>query len=281
MVELLCAVPLMGIATALTLLLLVQAAADRRRHAQGQAGAREMRHAIAVLASDLAPLRSTDLRIVSDSLLELRSQLGVAIICATDSASVDVASPPAERDSPWLDALRAGDPVRAWQTPQYLLDDPVEVSGFVSAPTRRLGAGVCGAQRVRQRWRVSTTLGQSPNVLLVGAPLVAQRDVQYLHYKSNGQWWLGRRARDGAIWEVTQPVVGPLESPTKRGLQLRGLAASALETGVRDSMASLLVTLRVPPPRQLASIRNRLVLPPESTHVELALRAAAWHRGRP
>ncbi len=280
MVELLCAVPLMGIATALTLLLLVQAAADRRRHAQGQVGAREMRHALAVLAAELAPLRAADVRVVTDTLLELRSQLGVAIICASDSASVDVASPPAERDSPWLDALRAGDPVRSWRAPLSVLDDPLEAAGTISAPTRRLGAGTCGTQRVRQRWRVATTLGISPNVLLIGAPLVVQRDVQYLHYKSTGQWWLGRRARDGATWEVTQPVVGPVESPAKRGVQLRGLAVSALETGIRDSIASLLVKLRVPPPKQLASARNRLVIPPESTQVELALRAAAWHRGR-
>lgn len=271
----------MGLATALTLLLLVHAAADRRRHAQGQVGAREMRHAIAVLTSELAPLRAEDLRVVSDSLLELRGQLGVAIVCASDSSSVDVASPPAERDSPWLDGLRAGDPVRSWRAPMSVLDEPTEAVAIVTAPARRLGGGACGTQRVRQRWRVATSLGQSPNVLLVGAPLVVQRDVQYLHYKSGGQWWLGRRARDGASWEVTQPVVGPLESPTKRGLQLRGLAASALETGVRDSMASLVIKLRVPPPRQVASIRARLVLPPESTQVELALRASAWHRGRP
>jgi hypothetical protein len=280
LVELLTALPLLAIATGCSLLLLVQAAADRRAHHAAQAGARELRHARAVLAADLAPLRARDLLTVSDTLLGLRSQLGLTMVCAQDALSIDVA-PAAGSTAAWLDALRAGDEVLAFEAANGVGDPPRPVTASLAAPARRLGAGRCGALVVRQRWQLALRGALPPGLTLTrGAPLLVQREVQYVHYRSNGQWWLGRRTRDGATWETLQPLAGPLASPAQGGLTLRGRSATGTPTQVTDSMAALALTLRVPPTRRVTlGAPSRLVLPADSLVSELPLRGDAWSRG--
>jgi hypothetical protein len=281
-VELLTALPLMAIATGCAVLMLAQAAADRRAQVGAHAGARELRHARAVLAAELAPLRARDLITVSDTLLAVRSQQGVAQLCTSDSLSLDIAVPPIGDASAWPDALKAGDAVRTWVAGTAFADTPSEAMAALTGPARRIGGGPCGAATVRQRWRLPVGgLASAGAPLLVGAPVIAQREVQFVHYRSNGRWWLGRRARDGAGWETLQPVAGPLESPARRGLTLRGLNVARTSTTVTDSMAAVVLTLRVPVvarPSSSAAAR-RVLLPPDSLTAELSLRAEAWSRG--
>lgn len=274
----------MAIATGCSVLLLIEVAADRRAHASAQSGARELRHARAVLAAELAPLRARDLVTVSDTLVAVMSQLGVVQLCATDSASVDVALSPGVDAAVWLDALKADDQLLAWVAEEPLSEIPREADARLTAPARRLGAGACGAMMVRQRWRLSVRVAGAPMIgtPMIGAPVVLQREVQFVHYRSNGQWWLGRRARDGGTWEIVQPVAGPLESPSRGGLTARGLTAARQPTGATDSMALIALTLRVPARHRPGSTAiRRVVLPPDSLVTELPLRAASWSRGAP
>ncbi len=272
----------MVIATGCAVLLLVQVAADRRAHSAAQSGARELRHARAVLAAELAPLPARDLLVVSDTLLAMHSQLGVVTVCASDSTGVDVASAAGLAPTAWLESTRAGDVIRAWSAGGAPNDAPQPLMLALVVPARRLGAGPCGASVVRQRWRLA--LAGLPAVgapLLVGAPLEAHREVQYVHYRSNGRWWLGRRARDGATWETVQPVAGPLESPARGGLTMRGLDVAGAVTTRVDSMAAIALVARVPRvarPTTPAAAR-RVVLPPDSLVTELPLRAESWTRG--
>ncbi|MBY0491255.1 MAG: hypothetical protein K2R93_15540 [Gemmatimonadaceae bacterium] len=282
LVELLTALPLMAVATGCALLLLVQAAADRRAHQAAHTGVRELRHARAVLAAELAPLRARELLTVTDTLLAVLSQQGIVTVCTSDSLTVDVA-PALGASSAWLDALRAGDPVLGFASSDALEDPPRPIVTALAAPARRLGVGPCG-RAITRRWRL-THGGVVANgrPLARGAPLVVQREVQYVHYRSNGQWWLGRRARDGAAWETVQPIAGPLESPARRGLAMVGLTAAHAPTRAADSIAALAITLRSLPVMRSAPSASprRLVLPADSLTSELPLRSESWSRGAP
>lgn len=286
--ELLTALPLMAIATGCAVLMLLQAAADRRAHSAAQASARELRHARDVLAAELAPLRARDLLTVSDTLLAVLSQFGVATVCAHDSLSIDVAAPPGAGSSAWLDATRAGDGLLAWGADAAVGATPIELASTLASGARRLGGGPCAAGVAAQRWRLTIRGFAGPALpLVVGAPLIIQREVQYVHYRSSGRWWLGRRTRDGATWETVQPVAGPLAAPARApargGVSLRGLTVASTPTARLDSIAGVALILRVPagaaaPTRATLA---RLVLPPDSLVTELPLRGDAWQRGAP
>jgi hypothetical protein len=75
---------------------------------------------------------------------------------------------------------------------------------------------------------------QSPMRLLLDAPppdgapvppgvvIVVQRRVEWRAYRAtDGATWLGRRERQGGVWTVLQPAVGPFEHVTAGGVRVR------------------------------------------------------------
>lgn len=279
LVELLAALPLMAIATGIAMLLLVRSASDHRLTANGQRTVRELRQARHLLNAEIAPLAGRDVIAWRDSLLSLRVHQGVAQLCGTSGTTLEVAAAPGDLAPVWMDGVRAGDLIRWWHTPDTPDAPATEDSAVVADAPSRLAVGPCGAAPRERRWRVTLTASAANG--WTGSPVVVRREVQYVHYRSGGQWWLGRRTRDLSGWDVVQPVFGPLDTPARGGMRIGAHSASGIATSTPDSVALLTFGLRVPVPAFAQRDSSRVTHVADSTRVEIALRGDAWARGRP
>jgi hypothetical protein len=279
LVELLAALPMLAIATGIALLLLVQSAADRRRTAYDQRGLRELRHARHLLDAELSPLSGGDLMAWRDSLLHFRAHLGVLRVCGANGTTLDVGAAPGDSTPAWVNAMRAGDQVTFWREPVRPADASAPDSASLTSAPSGQGTSACAGTGTARRWRLSLTA--NVDGAWVGAPVIVQRDVQYVHYRSSGQWWIGRRSRDAAGWDVVQPVFGPVESPARGGMRIRMLSVRGTPTSVAESVAVVRVALRLPPPAIAGRPSLRVARATDSAQVDVALRGEAWSRGRP
>lgn len=272
LVELLVALPLTLLVAVLAVALLLHVARTGRAQGARLTTLRELRHARLIMSRELEAVRSADLHLLSDTLLEFRSRLGLLVLCKVpDGATMEVAPPDGATGDDWVGSIRAGDDITAWALPGPTFAPPAPSTGTLVQSPSALGVGPCGpapSAALRPRWRL--TLVAAPTASLVpGMPLGVGRPVRYRHYQSGTRWWIGRRTRDAAGWDVTQPVAGPILPASQQGMQVQGFTPQGVATTVPDSVALLRLTLRAP--RRLHDAMSPAI---DSATVEITLRAA-------
>jgi hypothetical protein len=272
LVELLVTLPLAALVLTLVASALLSVWRAARQHDHTARHLRELRHAAGVLAAELRPLAADAVLHWSDTLLTLRASLGTAIVCnhPAPEAVVVLAPPGASTGHPWRTAPAAGDALQGWamaadlHTPQPLHATIESVDGGAACPPSP--AAPRGAAAIA--WRL-TLQHPAPVTLAPGLPLHVTRLVRYRLYASQGGWFLGRQTFTRGVWDGIQPLAGPLESPTARGMQVQGWDATgtALASGAAAPQ-HLRVTLRTP-----AAPSGRLApLPAYTLHTAVTLR---------
>ncbi len=289
LVELLIALPLLALVGAVAIMLLLSAQRATQHADRQLTNAHELRQAQAVLASEFRALAATDLVAWSDTSIDLHSTIGVGIACNGRGA----------RDHVDLLAERTTDPLRTSWTSTAQPDDEVRL--FVSTPTSTTSGSIRGSLPHPYRATLrSLTLGRAcarsplvdsstnpsaqtrtlwlrdslPANLLAGSPVRVVRLVRYSLYQTGGEWFLGRKERNAAGWDVVQPVAGPLRSPGGRGLVLEVRDANATAVASGDTTARLIhIELRSPtrPSTGPNATRTTSI---DSAIVDITLRAA-------
>jgi hypothetical protein len=252
--ELLVALPLALLAASAAAMLLVRVARTARTQSAVLSTTRELRHARLLLAAELEPLDGRDLVLVTDTVLEVRSHVGVFIVCEGRDAAHRLVAVPAGTAEQWVSTLRPGDDLRLWQAPLSPAATPVERTAVLRQTPTPVAAAPCTAHGGGPvpRWRL--TFSDSTLTLLPGAPLLVRRGTRLQHYRSAGAWWLGRRQRDGAVWDGLQPVAGPFLSAAEGGVHVRAVTAvehsvavlAPLPDSAAARIAGIEVVLRAP-----------------------------------
>lgn len=243
LLEVLVALPIMAMlmsACALLLLTVMRGFEERMHAIRTQL---EIRRGTVLAARALAPLRTRDLRTVSDSALEIAAHLAVGILCVPVShtqVTVSWSSPP-----PSGEGIRVGDVIEVWpRGPDAgTLAPSVERTvlelrnhtGCDGVPASLPGGG--GSQSL-------LTVDSIPGELIAGTPVLVRRRHRWVHYRSAGSWWIGRRTFDGRLWDGTQPVIGPVNSARDGGMQVVAWRQDAMATAHPDSTMLLDVTIR-------------------------------------
>lgn len=275
LIELLIALPLAAlVASCAALLLLRQGQLIRNMEARST-GARELRHARLILETDLSPLGSDDIAVASDSLIELRSQVGVGILCTLYDTSALVLSP-IDSTGVWPRTVRRGDEVMLWKWLPVPGKAPQPIVVTVKGNPLALGPGRCGTLPVQNRWKVEISALPS-GTRAAGSAVRVVRWVRYGHYRSGNQWWLGRRTRDFSGWDVVQPVAGPLVSASRGGMKVNVIRYSDPDASStpRDSVIGMQIELLAP--RAMAMLQGSSV---DTMRFDVTLRGALG-AGRP
>lgn len=194
--------------------------------AQRLAGARQQRHAVAILPIDLRALDASEGDIepgeARDTSIQIRATVAGGVICAVTAG--EVALVPAEaRDGELYSALsspRAGDTL-------WALADADSSDRWISARivSSRAAAGRCAATgstfvAPAEALAASQVLALSRDVaalgMRAGSPVRVTRPARYsIYHASDGGWYLGfRDAAPGGGFDVIQPVSGPYPSRT-------------------------------------------------------------------
>lgn len=300
LVELLAALPLLALLT----LVSVQLALSAHRHTLRADGAiaasRELRHAATVLASEVRPLRPRDLVAWADTAIEFEGAVGIGVVCAANGARhvLSLASDPAIpvgdsavdlRAAMWMQPPQPGDAVHWFTATTAPLDTITAMRDEASDNVRSVNNGVgCATSPLAlspagRSVELETTAAWT-RLPLIGAPVRVTRRTRYSLYRgTDGDWYLGRRTRSGATWDVVQPVAGPLLSARQSGVRFEVFdrrARSITSAGTTDDTrpARLVILLRAP--RRVGRAEwNRNELGPvsavDSVIVELALRSAS------
>lgn len=284
LVELLVALPLALVTAAAAALLLVRIARAARAQSAALAATRELRHARLVLAAELEPLDGRDLVYVTDTLLEVRSHLGVLIVCEGRDAANWLVAVPAGTADQWVTTLRAGDDVRVWQWPVAAAAAPVERTALVRDVPRRTTPAPCFANATAAAPRFRLSLNDSSLALLPGAPVLVRRGTRLQHYRSEGAWWFGRRQRNGTSWDGLQPAAGPFLPAAEGGVRMRAVTAAEspvtvlapLSDSVAARIAGMEFSLRVP--RRVREPGGSRI---DSSSTLIAFRATAPDRRQP
>ncbi len=240
LIELLVALPLVAVLGAAAVMLLLQAHRLVRHADSLTAANRELRHAVAAIASDLRPLRAVDLVAWSDTSVEFDAMVGAGIVCEGRGSLRQVDLLPVTDD----DAARTN-----WNTPPQPGDVlHLWLSTGLSAIPESATARLTGVARVRactlapqlqnttapaalaQRLQLSVPLLRAPQL---GSPVRVVRRVRLATYKGgDGAWYVGRSTWSGGAWDVIQPIAGPVLSPSRGGLRLT----------VRDSVGRVIAS---------------------------------------
>lgn len=276
LIELLVSLPFAIIAATAAAMLIVQIARVTRTQSALLASVRELRHAHAVLRDDLEPLEPRDLVAVTDSLIEVHAHLGVLQLCEQPTASTVVVAAPARSDDAWVNGVRSGDVVRGYEASSEPAAAPRERTRIVASPPQSVGRGGCGVFNTLVGRRFRLAFADSHPPMAVGTPVLVQRGVRYQYYRSGNHWWLGRRTRDGLVWEGLQPAAGPLLPPTQRGMQAVVIDAQGAPAPP-DSAAAVRLLLRTPRRIPLLGTGTATV-PADSILMELVLRARISRR---
>lgn len=283
LLELMVALPLVALLGAVCVQLLLSVH-RRALHDDGALGAtREMRHGAGVLASELRNLRADDLIAWSDTAIEFDATVGVAIVCASSTSSSrstitlsgSAGDPtPAQRtalDPVWNMSAQAGDVVDVYLVVAPLTDAPVRRSHVLHSVTTSSQCAV--SPLVAATTATALVLSDTMSApVSTGAPLRVRRRTRYSIYRaSDGDWFLGRRTRGPAGWDVTQPVAGPLLAARDRGLVItvRDGAGNPLSLASPQA-ARVSLQLRAPRRAGRASVASPSV---DSATVDVALHA--------
>jgi hypothetical protein len=209
--------------------------------------------------------------------------VGTSIVCRVDASSITTAlesfvTPPTPGDTIWLfsqDTLGSSwlplALTAVWTQPSHAPSDCGGHTFPASAYAARAGA----------RAGYALSLSEPvPRSVGPGTPIRVTRLVHYSLYRApDARWYLGRREWSPARgrFEVIQPVSGPyrpygLEATQTSGLELRYLDESgeSVPSGnsATERVASMVVTIRAPPPRSDASRSERR----DALSVSVALR---------
>lgn len=229
LLELMVAMPLFALLTAVAVHLLLNVYRSATA-TDGVLGAtRELRHGANVLASEWRGLRHSDLVAWTDTSIEFYSTVGVGVVCSSQSpgntlAIIGASSTATEAASPlqpiWKQSIQPGDVAEVWLAPQAPLATPYAVASLIQSTS--ISAECSGASNNRiaalptLRLTLADTLAAQP---AMGTPVRVTRPVRYSLYRSSdGEWYLGRKARTPTGWDVVQPVAGPLQSAHDHGL---------------------------------------------------------------
>lgn len=220
LVELLVALPLAALLLALLTLQLVSTARSARHADALTRRARDLRHALGILTTELRPLAPTTLTHWSDTLLAFDAPIMVALACAHPArdALVLVPTAAAHPARPWRTTPAPDDLVTAWQ---------VSPNGQATATYQ---GAVASLQRTtpctldhhppRPAWRLDLRT-PLPATITPGLPVRLARPVRYRLYRTTDGWFLGRQTRVRLTWESTQPLAGPLDTPALGGMRVR------------------------------------------------------------
>lgn len=256
-------------------------------HADGVIGAsRELRHAASVLSAELRVLRARDLVAWNDTVVEFDGTVGVGIVCASGRGAgllLLVAPSTASRNTDpvaatWNQPPQAGDRVEAWLPGA----SPADMPTVASATLRAISTGnECERSPLMPDGLAETTrltlVDTLPGMVVAGAPVRVTRRTRYSLYRaSDGDWFLGRRTRGSASWDIVQPVAGPLRSPRDRGLVIRVYDAQGAPVDGASAAQATRVSIELRAPRRSGSAAPRLVTN-DSARIDVALRA---ERGR-
>lgn len=229
LLEIVVALPLIALVLAVaTALLLTQSRVTLTTSARTEASA-TLAQAAHVLAHDVRPLDGRDLIAWTDSSLYADVPVLVAVSCGAPAPHViDVVMSPGAAEPLWHSHPLAGDAVR-WAMPDTsLVGDRGADTTRVAVTLRDVAttASACSGAPLRG--------AQSPTRLILDAPppdgapvppgvvIVVQRRVEWRAYRAaDGATWLGRRERQGGVWTVLQPAVGPFEHVTAGGVRVR------------------------------------------------------------
>jgi type II secretory pathway pseudopilin PulG len=222
-----------------------------RRAAVSQGSTRELRHAHATLEAELRPLRARDLHTVTDTAVEFDALLGAGVVCAaprgpTERIDVVSADPADARGVSWASGLQIGDALTLWRTNG---DSPTSLVEHRTTVRDISWASACTASPWMVGWAdrrtVRLTLADaSPSALVVGAAVAARRRTRLSLYRSGSSWYLGKRTRTGGVWDVVQPVAGPLLSPAQGGMSVRVLDVAGVVTRRLPDAAAVRLELR-------------------------------------
>ncbi|WP_291163934.1 hypothetical protein [Gemmatimonas sp. UBA7669] len=269
------ALPLMAIMGSLAVMLMLSVARSARTQGRTLQVSRELRHAVLVLSHDVDRLRVGDVVAVSDTLLEFDAVLAAAVVCNRPAPDQLVLGDMSALSPSPLGVARPGDALTAWQHAAFptggaLVSAPVPAR-MATGTWSALGQGPCGAagDGLRlPRWRTVVDSTWGPD-LAPGTPVLLQRRTRYTHYRSDGQWWIGRRTLDVSGWETVQPLAGPLYSAVAGGMRIQAANWRGAPTSNASEAALLTLTLRAP-----HTTAGRTVGAGDSVQVQLALRGA-------
>lgn len=251
LVELLAALPIMGIVGTLAILLLLVAQRQARRADESGGAVRELRHASVILGAELRPLRPADLVAWSDTSLEFQSLIATGIACDVRNVNAAINMLPAGEADP-LDTrttmpVQDGDQVRAMLASAGVEAAPQPWETVTSSIT---STTACAGSVLRSSPGPGLQLALDaapPAQFAEGTPVRVTRRTRYQLYRaSDGSWYLGRASRGRTAWEGVQPVAGPFTSAAARGARfiVRDSAGNALSAGPSPLAASVHVELR-------------------------------------
>jgi|GEM_PF-1415091 len=281
LVELLIALPLLALLGAIALTLLLSAQRATQHADRLLSNTHELRQARSVLESEFRSLSATDIMAWSDTSIDLKSTVGVGIACNGRGARDRVDLLPERTADPlrtsWIASAQPDDEVRVFlTTPATRIPRPFRATLRSLTLSRActgsplIDSSADAVAQTRTVWLRNTL----PAPLLAGAPVRVVRLVRYALYQSGSEWFLGRKERTTAGWDVVQPVAGPLLSPSARGLVLQVRDANGTAIAIGDTTARLIHVEVRSPARPITgpnATRRTLV---DSTLVDIALRAA-------
>lgn len=191
----------------------------------------QLRQATAVLPLELRNVSSAggDFIAISDSVLEMRVQVGTSIVCNIDGSLGYVDLPPMNLAAgntltAFTTAPRAGDEAFIYNDGTVLgnADDvwSRRELTLINSPSTCIGAPYTQSAddaKARYRLNFSPTL---PTTVVVGAPVRIMRKVRYsLYTATDGKAYLGYQDYDGMTWSGMEVVAGPYDATD--GVQFR------------------------------------------------------------
>jgi prepilin-type N-terminal cleavage/methylation domain-containing protein len=265
LVELLLAVVVLGVVAAATLTLLT--GTQRITHAQTARSQLQsnVRMGAALLPQELRELAPSDLLQIASDSITYRAMRGFGLTCGVAADQI---------------RLRAAAAVRVgWRDPQpgrdslllFVEGDPLTGADdrWVTLPVLSVGSTRCGPDAAVALATAIDTLAVPLGSISLGGPARLFEVMQVKAYRQGADWWLG--AHSLSAGETLQPVLGPL---TAGGLALRYTDLLGATTAVRDSVRSVLVTVR----GTSEPVRQRGVVAPlqDSLVALVRLRNAPW-----
>jgi type II secretory pathway pseudopilin PulG len=281
LVELLIALPLLALVGAVALMLLLSAQRETQHTDRQLTNSHELRQAQSILESEFRALAPPDIIAWTDTSIDIESTIGVGVACNGKGP----------RDRIDLLPEHTLDPLRTSWSASPQADDIVRVfldSGTSIAPrpfratVRSLVAShACAGSPLvdssTDRNAATRTIllrATLPAVPHAGTPVHLSRLVRYSIYASGGEWFLGRKERSSAGWDIVQPVAGPLLAPSAHGLLLEVRDANEQPVASADTAARLIhIELRAPA-RQVAAANGTRRIITDSAMLDVALRAA-------
>ena len=282
LVELLVAIPLMALLTALAVALLLSTQRAAQRADLTLAASHELRHAGAILAAELRPISARDLVAWSDTSIEFESTVGTGIACAGRGPRDRVELLPTTNAdgarTSWISPAQVGDGVSLFLAPTDSIFAPLPhhstLRATSSTRTCTRSPLIDSSAAPSARTITLALTGTLPANIGAGTPVRITRRIKYALYQSGPDWFLGRRERSAFGWDVIQPVAGPLHSARALGvvIKLRDAAGVTLRPG-DTTAATLHLELRAPARLRPTSRSARTTIT-DSAIIDISLRTA-------